>query len=459
MRRSLRPVVLKKACREVLIAFGIVCFPLWGLAVAETDDLFAGFEKPDALSEPIEAPTESILRYISGYAKVLTVYNTTHFSPGQVCADWHGLSKLRLESLVEVDFRIDDWKVFAGIKGFYDFAYDLNGRDSYSKEVLDAYEKEIELREAYLQGSLTAFADLKIGRQIVIWGRSDNFRVTDILNPLDNRDIGLVDIEDLRLPLVMVKVDFFSGDWNVDLISVHEHRYDENPVFGHFFYPSNVPLPSEVEPAYTLENSEIGAALNGNFAGWDLSFYAARTFQDQANFVPMPLITREHQKITMLGSALSLARGNMLYIAEAAHLRGLHFLEDYQTNYNRSELLAGIEYSGLSETVISLDFVTRYLHNYNPDLDTSPEGPRRTDNDIACRVTSNFMNETLELEGVVVLNGIRGQYGALQRFTATYDIMDDWSVNGGLMLFQARKGALAPVGDNGRIFCELRYDF
>ena len=459
MRLSLRPVIWKKACRELLIAIGIVCLPVWTFAAAEADDIFAGFDTSDTFSAPVVPSSEPVLRYFSGYAKMLSVVNSTHYSPGANYSDWQGLSKLRLEGLLEVDFRLIDWKVFVGIKGFYDFAYDLNGRDGYSEEVLDTYEKEIELREAYLQGSLTSYADLKIGRQIVVWGRSDNFRVTDILNPLDNRDPGLVDIEDLRLPLAMVKVDLFSGNWNLELISVHEHRYDENPVVGHFSYPSSAQLPLENVPAHTLENTEIGAAVNGTFAGWDLSFYGARVFQDQANFLPAPMLGREHQKITMLGSALSFARGNMLYLAEMAHLRGLHFSEDYQTEYNRSELLLGMEYSGFSETVISLDFVTSYLHGYKPSLDSSPEDPRDTENGVACRVTSDVMNDTLELEGMIMLNGVRGQYGALQRFTATYDLRDNWSVKGGVLLFQARDGAMASVGDSGRVFCELRYDF
>jgi len=450
---------LKKVCREVLIVLGLVSFPAWGGAVVEAGDPFAGFDSPDSFAEPVAPSSASPLRYFNGYAKVLSVCNTTHYYPEEGYGDWQGLSKLRLEGLVEVDFRIVEWKAFASIKGFYDVAYGLNGRDGYSEEVLDTYEKEIEIGEAYLQGKPTSFADLKIGRQVVVWGRSDNFRVTDVLNPLDNRDPGLVDIENLRLPLAMVKLDFFSGAWSLGLISVHEHRYDENPVFGHFFYPSSAQLPAETVPAHTLENTEIGAELNGTFAGWDLSLYGARVFQDQANFVHSPLLGREHQKITMLGAAMSLAQGNILYIGEVAHLRGLHFLEGEQTNYNRNELLVGIAYSGLSETIISLDFVSRHFHNYTPDLDTSPEGPRSTVNEIACRVTSNFMNDTLELAGMIILNGVRGQYGALQRFTATYNLADNWSVNGGVLLYQTRSGAMVPVGDSSRVFCELRYDF
>ena len=49
----------------------------------------------------------------------------------------------------------------------------------------------------------------KLGRQIVNWGRSDTVRVLDVINPLDNREPGLVDIEDLRLPVTMARVDYF----------------------------------------------------------------------------------------------------------------------------------------------------------------------------------------------------------------------------------------------------------
>ncbi len=54
----------------------------------------------------------------------------------------------------------------------------------------------------------------KVGRQIVIWGRSESLRVLDVLNPLDNREAGRVDIEDLRRPLAMVRVDAYQKLWD-----------------------------------------------------------------------------------------------------------------------------------------------------------------------------------------------------------------------------------------------------
>jgi hypothetical protein len=89
------------------------------------------------------------------------------------------------------------WKFKTNAKAYYDLVYDL--RDGpYTEEEKSAYRSEVRLYDAYLEGSLRDDLDFKIGRQVVVWGRSDTIRITDVLNPLDNRRPALVDIEDLR---------------------------------------------------------------------------------------------------------------------------------------------------------------------------------------------------------------------------------------------------------------------
>jgi len=85
----------------------------------------------------------------------------------------------------------DSWQGQISAWGYYDLVYSLQGRDNYTSEVLDSYEKELQLRDTFIQGSLTEKLDTKIGRQIVVWGALDNLRVTDVLNPLDLRVLGL----------------------------------------------------------------------------------------------------------------------------------------------------------------------------------------------------------------------------------------------------------------------------
>ncbi len=461
MNHFLRPVTLKKVCNTLVLATALVFFHATapGGTPEESDSLLTGFEETEVvLPVPPSSPKASFFDHFSGWAKLFTVAHTTHNTSGQGNRDWQGLSALRLEGQLEADFRFSDWKTFVSLKGFCDFSYAVNGRGEYTNDVLEEYEKEVELQEAYLQGSPANNIDLKLGRQIVVWGRSDNFRVTDVLNPLDNRDLGLVDIENIRLPLFMTKVDLFFGKWNLDLIAVHEHRYDKNPPLGHFFNPYSIPLPGEDMPSGTLENTEFGLGLNGTFNGWGVSFYGARYFNDQPTFTPTDPLTLVHEKVSMIGTSLSIARGNMLYIAELAHIRGHKFMNDYGRDYNRSDLLAGIEYSGWPDTLVSLDYVTRYLHHYDAILGSSPENPKRTDNQIACRISRHFYQDLLELEALLLLNGELGQRGAMQRFSVQYDITDNWRMKTGLQLYQARNGPLSSIGDINRVFFELRFD-
>lgn len=396
---------------------------------------------------------------ISGYTRVGTAVNIAHDAPDPGETDWRGLSRLRAELQLEADFRRGGWKLFISGKGTYDVAYALNGRSDYTEEVLDAYESELELREAYLQGAPTDTIDLTIGRQIAVWGRSDNFRTCDLLNPLDNREPGLIDIEDLRLPLAMTKVDLYHGDWNLSLIAIHEHRFDKLPAFGHDFFPGSTPGPPERIPAQTLENTEYAGELTGIFNNWDLSFYGASLYNDLPSFVPGPVPALTHPKITMAGAAMTCAAGNFLFIAEAAHIRGLRYGNDPGKDYNRTDLLAGVEYRGFKDTSISLDLLNRHLHGYGDLLETSFEAPLRNDFQAALRITRTLMNERLELTALFVSMGEHARNGSFERLTATWEIGEGLSMTGDLVTYQSGTGTMANAGDNDRIALAIRQDF
>ncbi|MEN8136261.1 MAG: DUF1302 family protein [Thermodesulfobacteriota bacterium] len=449
---------LKKALETALLLGFLLVIASPVSADEQPIDLFSGFDDqaPAARQEESDRDTPS---FLSGFAKLAAAYNTDHGQPLPGQTDWRGLSKLRGELLLETKQKLSGWQFFVSGKGFYDLAYESNGRSGYAARVLADYEDEVELREAWLQGALLPSLDLKLGRQIVAWGRSDNFRVTDILNPLDNREPGLTDIEDLRLPLAMTKLNFYLGDWSLDLIGIHEHRYDKNPPFGHDFYPYPVPPPEEIRPAHTMENTELALDLTGSFSGWDLSIYYADTFNDQPNLVPSLPPVSEHRRLKIFGTAASIARGNMLIITEAAHLQGLGFLADFNSDYERTDLLAGFEYSGFSETVINCDYLFRRLHGYNNMIKASPESPLENDEQLALRISRNFLHETVSLGGLAMVFGDRGQRGALERLTLTYDPADNWSITAGAVFYESGDTPATAIGDKDRVFMEIRYDF
>ncbi len=265
-----------------------------GLAAAEpgadaAPDL-GGFDE-----DPSEPPTEAVRAVperfwdLSGDLGLGASHNYLRHSSA-TGTPYGNLSRLRAQLDLQLDLRLPaDWKVRIEGYGFYDFVYLLKGRGQYTNDVLDDYEWEVDFREVFVQGSPTASLDLKLGRQIVNWGRSDTLRVLDVINPLDSREPGLVDIEDLRLPLSMVRIDYYPdwvpqglGDWGLQLLVIPEFRQDRNASFGNDFNPTPIARdPDNDKPRPFFDDPEFGGALTGTFSGWDLSIYAARVYLNQ----------------------------------------------------------------------------------------------------------------------------------------------------------------------------------
>lgn len=72
------------------------------------------------------------------------------------------------------------------------------------------------LRELYIDATLLGEGDneinFRLGKQQVIWGRTDLFRVLDIINPVDYSRNNIYDeLEDIRIPMWMLTTDFRFG--------------------------------------------------------------------------------------------------------------------------------------------------------------------------------------------------------------------------------------------------------
>ena len=435
---------------------------------AETvPELLEGFEDEETATVVEEAEVVRPPRVeVDGHLQLWSAVNYAHAPPPPGQTDWRGLSSLRAEFLLEMEARLtDEWRALVSGAGFYDLAYALNGQDQYTEQVLQAYEKELELREAFVQGSLTKSLDLKAGRQIAVWGKSDYIRVTDVLNPLDLREPGLTDLEDLRLPATMTRADYYVGDWSVTGIAVHEIRFNKNPVFGSDFYPYPAPLPPETIPTTSWDNTEWALAVNGVFSKWDVAFYHARLHNDQPHSVlstpvPIPQVDLQHAPITMYGSAAQVALGNWLLKAEVAYFEDLQFFNAPDDTFRRLDALAGLEYSGFSEAIISLDIANRHLDDWTAALAAAPDFVIEDDFQSVIGLSKDFLDDILELAFIASTFGVTGQNGSFQRYTADYDLNDDMVLLIGLIDYQSGdKEELQQIGDNDRIYFRLRYSF
>jgi len=337
-------------------------------------------------------------------------------------------------------------------KAYHDAIYAIRGKSEYSKQERNELENEVELFDTYIEGSLSDSVDIKIGRQVVVWGRSDTIRITDILNPLDNRQPGMVDIEDLRLPTTMAKLDYFIDNWRITPIAVLEQRFSKLPPFGGDFNPAPTPLPNET----SYDDISPALSIGGEFADWDINLYAAQTYSD-AGYLDGEY---RHDKVAMVGSAINLLSGSWLFKSELAHLDGLRYTALPNQEITRTDMLVGIEYNGIVDTQLSYDLALRAIHDYDTALLHDPLNPsaERTYQH-AFRASSEFINATLKANYLISLFGSRLNQGGFQRLWLTYDINNALNGTIGIVDYIGGSSRFDAIDNNDKLFMELSYNF
>lgn len=439
---------------------------------AEEEDVLSGFDdekEENGTDEEIESADEEeswkqTLGGFSGSAGLNASYSYAKDAPAdKTQADWSGLTKLRPYFSLTWDAKLgENWKTRISGKAFYDLAYGMKDSETFSDEVLSELEKEVELREIYLEGSPFGNLDIKLGKQIVSWGVANSLRVVDVLNPTDSREFGMTDLEDVRLPIAMTKLDYYIGDLKLEAVAVHEIKFNKSAVFGSDFNPSTQKI-NEVIPESSAENTEYGLALIGTFSGWDASLHWAQYFDDTAHFKilgAVPTLEQRHSRLTMGGVTLSIPSGNFIWKAEAAKLQGMEFALVTDKTFSRTDVLVGSEYSGWSDTSLILEFGIQHLNDFDVKLEESPDS--QLEDRIATTVSfmQDYINQTLHLSLVGMMIGKSGQDGGLNRMSLEYDVMDAFSVTGGVMLYQPGENTyFQSLNENDRIFFEARYSF
>jgi len=431
----------------------------------ELNDALSGFDEPHKDKQDEKDAVSAIVPEwmdLFGSIALAGSWNYAHDTPAPGKADFRGLSMLRTTGALGGDIVLASWRARISGHGFYDAAFSIQGRDQYTGRLLDEYEQELEFDELYLAGSLTSDLDLKIGRQVVVWGKSDNLRVTDVLNPMDNRLPGMVDIKYRRLPVTMTKLDYYRGAWNLSGIVINEIRFDQTPVYNSDFFPGTSPLPPERKPTnFALDTQQYGLAMNGIFNGWDLSFYQAWVYDNRAHLsMDMGSPIRIHNRVAMTGVTGNVASGNWLLKGEAAWWQDLEFATVPEQNFDRIDLMAGIEYTGFSETMLSLEFVNRHLVDFQDRLRLSPDFARQDQQQTALMFSRDFANDTIELKILCSIFGTHGEDGSFERFQLEYDVNDHTSLTGGIVFYQSGDQiAFSDVEKNDRVFLEYSYAF
>lgn len=333
-----------------------------------------------------------------------------------------------------------------------------------------------EVRTRVLEAYATvrfARADLRLGRQIVPWGRADGINPTDNLTPRDYT-LLLPFEEDQRFGVTAAKLDAF-------LSQEHTLTVFATP----FFEPARVPLPTnagaviERRPADTLANTKAGMRLNktGEGIDWSVSWFRGFSLLPSLRMTgPDPrarALALHYDRVAVFGADAARNYGRFGFRGEVAYVDTADDAgTDPATKNAYLHWIVGVDRTFLANLNVNLQFFQRRVRDYSdPDDIVDPleratalmnalvDGQRdAVGNGFTFRVSNKWRHDTLEAEIFGIVNTTR--HDRLLRPLVTYAITDHWKATVGAELYHGARdtqyGSLTP---NRGAFLELRYGF
>ena len=404
------------------------------------------------------------------------------------------LAKARQSIDLKFAWRYEWISVKAGGHFEYDAAY-AYAKELYSAEDIDAYELLVMPRELNVSLELGRF-DVTLGRQIVTWGEGDVLSPVDVVNPRDQREPGLADLDDIRVPVLATRIGYFFNKQRFEFIVVHEPDYGfRPPPLGTFSA-----LPAVLQSGsvrfdldsiqelktfqYADDPSDMGAGTQQFFfrwqykgAGLDLALHLASVlYREGVMIVPSsaelldPTISEveigfEHPRYTMAGVSGAVPVGSFIVKWEAAVevqkpvtvTRGdSASIEIGAEPTDIGTMMLGLTYSGINDTTLAVELQKSYALAAPEDVSFDPNMPV-----IALRTSHSFLKEDLKANFAASVFGWQAEYGWLARGDVSYSVVQGLSVAVGYMSYSPgdELGPIAGYDRHDRAFLRLRWDF
>lgn len=330
---------------------------------------------------------------------------------------------------------------------------------------------QLAVREAWLEYVENSWS-LRVGRQLIVWGKADALRITDNVCPVDYSDFMNRQRDEVRIPVAAALLRFSGEIFSTDLIWIPEFRPaaypGEDAPWGPLFSLGDNPLlyeRSPERPAFSLENSEIGVRASGYFSAFDASASALYTWDDMpvydSRIIQSPQglrieVTPKHKRVTILGLDASIPYSDFVFRGEGALFLGKHITASrpglLPSQKAVIKWLAGMDWSPGNDWMLIAQISDEQILIHENGLAQKKHRHIATLN-----VSKKFMNQTLTISNTSYL--MLDDSAIAGRFQAEYSIMDGMTISAGVDLIEGGDGRYSEFRENSQAWIKIRYSF
>ncbi|MEQ8332565.1 DUF1302 family protein [Nisaea sp.] len=355
-----------------------------------------------------------------------------------------------------------------------DFRYDEDWSARFEGIVSDtpvrADGPDADIRRAYIRWGGSADWDVRAGRQIVAWGRSDFLAPTDNLGSWDYTALH-ADDNDQRQGAFMVRAVRWIEDYRFEAVWLPERR------------PNVYPLPQTLR---TVVDPETGSQWRGDqFAvkldeygrevDWSVSWFHGmdRTFSLTPDTAPESGKAFEslYPMVDVVGLDAATTLGEVGLRGEIAYTHVGDAAETNLVRRSQLQLQIGTELRPFSGVTMNLSYLGRYVTDFrdpgslSPPLDQLAVAMQalwfqqdRYQNGGAIRLATSALNDTLKAELSTLFLTPTGE--GTTRVKATYLVSDNFKIIGGINWFWGPETSyFGSISETSGAYFEARYTF
>ena len=310
-------------------------------------------------------------------------------------------------------------------------------------------------REGYIQRK-TENSELRLGRQLIAWGRADKQNPTDYFTSRDYTFLTSDDEEQKK------GIDALRG-------IMHLGEYDVQGVVAHGNAKNILPFHIANNVEFNRSKEQVGVKLDRYGEGFDWSASYYHGMDRNPNMVPdfaTGAIVSSYDNVSAMGLDFAAASGTLTYRGEAAYFRTSDSSgqNPYQRN-NHLDFVFGVDGSPRKDANLGIQYYGVVVNNYSSDVLSDPIAKsgallgnqlRSFQQGITLRFAQNWLNDALQFE-------MRANYGLTDHGKyilpkLIYKPNDYWNLVVGGEYFEGNDSSyFGQFRKNSGVFAEARF--
>lgn len=327
---------------------------------------------------------------------------------------------------------------------------------------------KIQFREAYLEFTGRKWG-FKAGRQIIIWGKADGLKITDIISPMDLTEFLAQDYDDIRMPVNGIVLSKYNKNWDMEFICIPVFESyllpgTDNP-WGTDFAGQGLIEDEAIIPAMKLSNVEYGGKLSFYLPGIDLDISALHTW-NKAPVYSYKVdssegslhIRPEHHRLGFVGFGFSkslhafIIRGeSAFYIDKKFSPKAERFLPGLLKS-NSINYLVGVDWYPGREWTLTGQLSDEYILKYTDEYASGKHSFFTT-----LGLSKKILNSTLSIStfGYIGLN----ECDFFMHTSADYSLSDNIHIMTGYDWFYGDSGMFGRYNQNSQMWVKAKFSF